>query len=134
MHLLARLTGPDNGPIEKYGEYFSHWDQKLISASSNIMVVAFKSDGEIEYPGFSANIHFTLLQNKNCESWVDMKNQILQSPNYPNSYGKDIICNHLIAVQPNFHVKLNFLEFDVSFLKKGSQHRTSLNRTISILF
>ena len=114
MHLLARLTGPDIGPIIRFGSDYSHWDQKLISASSNVMVIEFKSDGEIEYAGFSANIHFTLLQNKNCESWVDMKNQILQSPNYPNSYGKDIICNHLIAVQPNFHVKLNFLEFDVS--------------------
>ena len=115
MHLLARLTGPDIGPIIQYGEKFSHWDQKLISSSSNTMVVEFKSDGDIEYTGFSANIHFTLLQNKNCESWVDMKNQILQSPNYPNSYGNDIICNRLITPEPNFHIKLHFLEFDVSF-------------------
>ena len=81
------------------------------------MVVDFKSDNEaLEYTGFSATIHFTKLQNKKCESWMDMNNQMLQSPNYPNSYGNDIFCNHLITVRPDFHIKLDFLEFDVRFL------------------
>ena len=81
------------------------------------MVVDFKSDNEaLEYTGFSATIHFTKLQNKKCESWMDMNNQMLQSPNYPNSYGNDIFCNHLITVQPDFHITLDFIEFDVTFL------------------
>ena len=114
MHLITRLTGPDWGPISDKGLDYSYWEQKIIS-TANSMVIRFQSDeSDTQYKGFAANIHYTLLQNKKCESWLDMKNQILQSPNYPNSYGKDIICNHLIAVQPNFHVKLNFLEFDVS--------------------
>ena len=55
------------------------------------MVVDFKSDNEaLEYTGFSATIHFTLMQNKKCESWIDMNNGILESPNYPNGYGNDI--------------------------------------------
>ena len=110
-NLIARLSGPDNGPKSKL--YNSNWEEKVISTSSNTMEVVFKSDGDMEYRGFSATIHFTLLQ---CESWMDMKKQILESPNYPNTYGNDIFCNYLITVQPDFHITLDFLEFDVSFL------------------
>ena len=80
------------------------------------MVVQFKSDEGVEYPGFSATIRFNLLNNTNCESWMDMNNRIIQSPNYPTSYGNDIFCNHLITVLPDFYITLEFLEFDVSFL------------------
>ena len=79
------------------------------------MVVEFKSDDLVEHTGFSAAIHFTLLQNKKCESWMNTNNQILLSPNYPNSYGNDIFCNCLITVDSKSHIKLDFLEFDVSF-------------------
>ena len=95
----------------------SNWDQKVISTLSNNMVVDFKSDNEaLEFTGFSATIHFTLSQNKKCESWMDMNNGMLESPNYPNSYGNDIFCNHLITVQPGFHITLDFHEFEVRFL------------------
>ena len=96
--------------------YHSNWEEKVISTLSNNMVVDFKSDNEaLEFTGFSATIHFTLMQNKKCESWRDMNNGILETPNYPNSYGNDIFCNHLIIADSNFHIKLDFLEFDVSF-------------------
>ena len=84
------------------------------------MVVEFKSDAEFEQAGFYATIHFTLLQNKKCESWMDRNNRILQSPNYTNSYGSDIFCNYLITVRPNFHIKLDFHEFDVSFFNNSN--------------
>ena len=102
------------GPKSKLAN--SHWEEKVISSSSNIMVVEFKSDVAIHYPGFNATIHFTLLQNKKCESWMNTNNHTLISPNYPNSYGNDIFCNCLITVDSKSHIKLDFLEFDVSFL------------------
>ena len=119
--MITRLSGPDKGPKSEYTT--SNWEEKVISISSNYMMVEFKSDdqnldseGKKMSKGFSATIHFTLMQNKTCDSWMDMNNQILQSPNYPNSYGKNIICKYLITIKPNFHIKLDFLEFDVSFL------------------
>ena len=97
--------------------HHSNWEEKVISTLSNNMVVDFKSDNEaLEFIGFSATIHFTLMQNKNCESWLDMINSMLESPNYPNEYGNDIYCNQLITVDPRFHITLDFHEFDVSFL------------------
>ena len=85
------------------------------------MRVEFKSDDldynvDIESTGFSATIHFTLLQNEKCESWMHINNQTLKSPSYPNLYGNDIFCNHLITVEHDFHITLDFLDFDVSFL------------------
>ena len=111
--LIVRLSGPDSGPISKMP--FSNWEEKVISSSSNSMIVEFKSD---EFPRedgwFSATIHFNLLSNKKCELVIDMHNQIFQSQNYPNLYGNDIFCYQLITVEPEFHITVEFLEFDVS--------------------
>ena len=112
--LLAKLTGQDIGPNSQI--LYGHWEKKVIASPSTAIQVEFISDEVIQYTGFSATIHFTMLQNKKCESWMDMNNQMLLSPNYPNSYGNDIFCNHLITVNPNFHIILDFHEFDVSFL------------------
>ena len=111
--MIARLLGTDYGPISNFSG--SYWKEKVISASSNIMMVEFKSDNEWEYKGFSATIRFNLLNNTKCESWMDMNDIMLQSPSFPNSYGNNIFCNHLITVKPAFHITLDFLEFDVGF-------------------
>ena len=115
-NLIVRLSGPELGPKSHSPQ--SNWKQKIISTSSNTMVVQFKSDEQNnEHPGFSATIRFNLLNNTKCDSWMDMNNRIIQSPNYPStSYGNDIFCNHLITVLPDFYITLEFLEFDVSFL------------------
>ena len=111
--MLARLSGPDVGPHSQIS--YGHWEKKVIASPSTAIQVEFISDEIIQYTGFSATIHFTMLQNKKCESWMDMNNQMLLSPNYPNSYGNDIFCNRLITVNSKYHIKLDFLEFDVSF-------------------
>ena len=114
QNLITRLFGTDQGPLSE-STSFSYWEKKVISASSNNMIVEFKSDNYGESTGFSAKIQYTSLNNTMCESWMDMNNKMMQSPNYPNLYHNDIFCNHLITVQPDFHITLYFLEFDVSF-------------------
>ena len=113
LNLITKLSGSDLGP--KSNSAISNWEDKSISSSSNNMVVEFKSDiFDISGTGFSATIHFTLLKNNNCETWMNMNIKTIQSPNYPNLYGNDILCIHLLTVKPNFHITLEFLEFDVS--------------------
>ena len=111
--LIVRLSGPDVGPQLQHKK--SYWNEKVISSSSNNMMVEFKSDANENMARFSASLHFTSLQNEKCPSWMDMNNRLLLSPSYPNSYGNNIFCNRLITVLPNFHIKLDFLEFEVSF-------------------
>ena len=58
--LISRLSGPDSGPKSKHA--ISHWEKKVISSSSNKMIVEFKSDDMFEYTGFSLGfVLFTLL-------------------------------------------------------------------------
>ena len=78
------------------------------------MMVEFRSDDTIEFKGFSASIQFTQLPSSQiCESWLDMDNKTLQSPNYPNTYDNIDSCHWLITVRHRCHIELKFHVFDV---------------------
>lgn len=115
-HLISRLSGPDLGP-KSWPSMGSNWETKKISSSNNKMLVEFRSDEEYVYKGFSATIQFTELHNsKKCDSWLDMKKKTLLSPNYPQTYDKNISCTWLITVRHGLHITLDLIEFDVSSL------------------
>ena len=111
--VIASLTGQDNGPESDFSS--SYWQRKIISSSSNSMLVEFRSDDVNEEIGFSAFIHYSPLPNKQCEKGLDMTMKTLQSPNYPDSYDNNLVCKWLISVPHGSHITLKFLQFDVSF-------------------
>ena len=82
------------------------------------MIVEFKSDAIGESTGFSATIQFTSLNNTMCESWMDMNNKIMQSPNYPNPYHTNTSCSWLITVRHDFHIEIKLHEFNVNIIPK----------------
>ena len=112
--LIASLSGPDDGPLPYYS--WSHWQKKIISSTSNKMLVEFRSDNANAYDGFSASIHYSPLPSKECEYGLDMTNKKIQSPDYPDSYKNNLFCKWLISVPHGYHITLKFLEFDVRFL------------------
>ena len=75
--LVAYLTGPDDGPKSEAAT--SNWDMKIISISTTQMNIEFKSDDYLEAKGFSANIHFTPIPNNECDSWLDMNQNVFKS-------------------------------------------------------
>ena len=109
--MVAFLTGPDVGPKSILSE--SNWDKKIISISTQKMIVEFKSDDSVEFIGFSANIHFTPIPSKECESWLDMYRKDFKSPNYPQPYHESRNCTWLITVEHDYHITLDILEFYV---------------------
>ena len=109
--MVAYLTGTDVGP--KSESATSNWDKKSISISTNKMIIEFRSDDYVEYKGFSANIYFTPIPNKECESWLDMNKKIFKSPNYPQTYHNSKKCSWLITVDHDYHITLNFFELYV---------------------
>ena len=111
--LVAHLTGPDEGP--KSESAFSNWDKKIISSSTNRMNIEFKSDDKLESKGFSSNIYFTSILNKECESWLDMNKKTLKSPNYPQTYDYTTKCNWLITVDHDYHITLDVRDFHVRY-------------------
>ena len=113
--LIASLSATDTGPRQYI--WYSNWDKKVISISTNRMSIEFKSDDFLEYKGFSANIYFTPMPNKECESWFDMDKKILKSPNYPQSYHISKKCSWLVTMDHDSHITLNFIEFYVRLSK-----------------
>ena len=109
--LVAYLTGPDEGPKSRSAT--SNWDKKIISISTNQMNIEFKSDDFMEHKGFSANIYFTPIPNKECESWLDMNKRTFKSPNYPQTYQISMKCSWLITVDHDYHITLNIIELYV---------------------
>ena len=49
-----------------------------------------------------------------CEQWLDMKNGIITSPEYPNQYNNKEECVWTISAKENQTILLNFLYFEVS--------------------
>ena len=111
--MVTHLTGPDKGP--KSESAVSNWDKKIISSSTNKMHIEFKSDDTLEYKGFSANIYFTPIPNKECESWLDMNKRTFKSPNYPQTYHISMKCSWLITVDHDYHITLDLLELYVRY-------------------
>ena len=123
--MISRLSGPDAGPKSKY--VYSNWEKKVISSSSNKMMVEFKSDDTEERTGFSLSIQFTPLQNHMCESCLDMEQKTLKSPNYPKSSGKNVTCNWIITAQHGLHIKLELQEFNVKYFVLIAKNLLALN-------
>ena len=123
--LISRLSGPDLGP--KLKETGSNWEKKVISGSSNKLMVEFKSDDTIEHTGFSLSIQFTPFQNDLCESCLDMKQKTLKSPNYPKSYGSNITCNWIITAQHGVYITLELQEFNVKYFVLIAKNLLALN-------
>ena len=108
------MTGPDLGPKSKLA--FSNWDKKIISVSTNQMDIEFISDDLMENKGFSANIYFTPIPNKECDSWLDMSKKIFKSPNYPQLYHNSIMkCSWLITIDHDYHITQDFIDLYVRY-------------------
>ena len=111
---IDSLTEFDFGPLRDYYFYKqSYWQKKIISSTSNKMLVEFRSDDVDERYGFSASIQYSPLPSIECEAVLDMTKKIIQSPNYPDSYDSNLYCNWLISVPHGSHITLKFLQLDV---------------------
>ena len=118
--MIASLNGPDQGPqsiIQLSQSYYtwSGWQKKIISSTSNKMLVEFRSDDFLSWIGFSAFIHYSPVPSKECEAGLDMTKKTIQSPNYPDSYDNNLSCKWLISVPHGSHITLKFLQLDVGF-------------------
>ena len=49
-----------------------------------------------------------------CGQWLDMKNGLITSPEYPNPYNNFEDCIWTISAEQNQTVLLHFLDFEVS--------------------
>ena len=113
--MIDSLTDLDFGPISSESPYkYSHWQKKIISSTSNKMLVEFRSDDNVwEVLGFSASIHYLILPSKECKNGLEMTRKTIKSPNQPDLYDNNLVCKWLISVRHGSHITLKFLQFEV---------------------
>ena len=113
--ILAHLNGLDSGPKSQFMN-IGNWEKKIISSLGNQMMIEFRSDDSLELSGFSASINYYPLQSEDCNSWLNMNEGNLKTPDYPNTYHNVISCKWLITVKHGYFISLKFMMFDVIFL------------------
>ena len=64
---IANLNGLEFKSFTVEGPEY-HWKKKIVSSSSNRMLVEFKSDEASQEIGFSASIHYSALPSQKCDS------------------------------------------------------------------
>ena len=111
--VIASLTHLDCGPDVLSVYFVGRWQKKIISSTSNKMLVEFRSDDVIQWTGLSTSIHYSPLLGKECEAGLNMTKKTFQSPNYPDSYDNNLSCKWLISVSHGSHITLKFLQLDV---------------------
>ena len=79
-----------------------------ISSSGKDMLVQFLSDDKLVTAGFRAYFHYIPIE-PNCANWLNMKTQLLKSPDYPT-----IDCSWVItAPSTDSTIIINFETFEV---------------------
>merc|ERR1712223_2203293 len=83
-----------------------------VSGPRNQIFVNFETISKVPSRGFKASIHEN---GDSCQYWMDLENQRLSSPYYPQAYFNDYIgCEWLITAPEGHVISLEFDHFDVS--------------------
>ena len=81
-----------------------------ISSTGKDMLVQFLTDDQIVWAGFRAYFYFIPIE-PNCANWLNMKTQLLKSPDYPT-----IDCYWVVtAPSMDSTIVINFETFEVNF-------------------
>lgn len=79
------------------------------NATSNRMKILFRSNTAIQGDGFRA------LWDRNCGGifTATKYQQTIESPNYPNFYMKNLVCNYTIVAPEGKYILVEFTEFQL---------------------
>ena len=107
---LSIYDGADrqSSPISKLDDSLSGY-KKTFSSSGYHMLVQFVTDHEWTSSGFSAKIHYTLI-NPLCEDWLSINSGYLNSPEYSTQD-----CSWVITASMSSTISIQFHTFEVNF-------------------
>ena len=113
MNRLNIYDGPDEQSM-KIGEVYGNANNKLlrsISSSGKTLFIDFKKQDKFgnEKTEFEASITYNKIMSA-CQNWLDVKTNILTSPNNPNTTN----CTWLITSNFGSYIILNFKFIEVN--------------------
>ena len=118
MNRLNIYDGPNEQSM-KIGEVYGNSNNRLlksISSSGKTLFIVFKKqeqDKLNEKTEFEASIKYNKIMSA-CQNWLDVKTNILTSPNHPNTTS----CTWLITSYFGSYIILNF-----KFIEVNSKNR-----------
>ena len=92
----------------------NHKLAKSISSSGKVLFIDFKKQLVSGIVEVFAAIKYKKI-NSDCQTWVDLENNVLMTPADLNTYNNSIDCNWLITANFGSYITLNFAFIDVIF-------------------
>ena len=87
---------------------------KSISSSRKALFIDFKKQYTIGNVEVLAAIKYKKM-NSDCQTWIDLENNVLMTPADLNTYNNSINCNWLITTNFRSYINLKFMFIDVIF-------------------
>lgn len=110
-YLLIQQLNETSGNYTDLQKICGRSPPEYINTTSTGMRLIFRSDGNVNGEGFTANFE------RNCGGtlYATSDAQILSSPNYPRGYGRNLYCNYtFVPLEPYASgVRVAFLTFDL---------------------
>ena len=92
----------------------NHKLTKSISSSGKALFIDFKKQYDYGTVEVFAVIKYKKM-NSDCQTWIDLENNVLMTPIDLNTYNNSIDCNWLITAYFGSYITLNFAFIDVIF-------------------
>ena len=87
---------------------------KSISSSGKALFIDFKKQYYVGTVEVLAAIKYKKM-NSDCQTWIDLENNILMTPADLNAFNNSINCNWLITTYLGSYITLKFTFIDVIF-------------------
>ena len=100
--LIAEVYGNSNNKLTK-----------SISSSGKAVFIDFKK----QFPGGTVEVFAAIKYNKmnsDCQTWIDLENNILMTGADRNTFNNSINCNWLITAYFRSYITLKFMFIDVN--------------------
>ena len=114
MNRLNIFDGADEMSM-LIGEVHGNSNNKLtksISSSGKALFIDFKKQYTADTVEVLAAIKYKKM-NSDCQTWIDLENNVLMTPNDLNTYNNSINCNWLITANFGSYITLIFTFIDV---------------------
>ncbi|KAL0271771.1 UNVERIFIED_CONTAM: hypothetical protein PYX00_008763 [Menopon gallinae] len=94
------------------GRYCNYDLPPVLTSSSNVLTIVFKSDSSFTDEGFQIT-YTTINGSSSCGGKFFTEWGVIKSPNYPNLYPNGIACSWVIHVKNGHKISLNITDFDL---------------------
>uniref|UniRef100_A0A8C6SCI0 Suppression of tumorigenicity 14a n=1 Tax=Neogobius melanostomus TaxID=47308 RepID=A0A8C6SCI0_9GOBI len=110
VKIYDSLIAIESRILEELCGYYSPSEPLTFLSSNNVMLVTMATDDKNDFPGFRADVSQVKL-GTTCGGQLSGINGSFSSPNFPNYYPPDTLCQWTITVSEGKAVKVTFDKF-----------------------